>query len=361
LTVVGLGGVGKTRLAIETASAQRELFPDGVCFVSLVSLTSPEFILPAVAGALASMFSSPVLSDLQLLDYLRGKRLLLVLDGLEHLLPEAADLLRELLQQAPRVKLLATSCERLNLRTEWVVEVHGLPLPPNGRTVGLETYDAVALFLQSARRAKHDFALSAEENPFVVRICQLVEGIPLGIELAAAWIPVLTCREIAHEIEQSLDFLVTSVRDVPERHRSLRAVFDHSWNLLSAEERAVLRRLSVFPGTFSRAAAEAVAGSSLPTMTTLVNKSLLRRDETGRYGLHELIRQYAAAHLHDNLEEERAIRACHSRYYLTMVQEREADLRGPRRKGAISGLSSEIHNLTLAWEWAAAQAQIELL
>jgi len=136
----------------------------------------------------------------------------------------------------------------------------------------------------------------------------------LGIELAAAWVPVLTCREIAREIERSLDFLATSGRDVPERHRSLRAVFDHSWNLLSAEERAALCRLSVFRGSFGRQPAEQAAGVSLPLLTALVNKSLLRRDEAGRYSLQKLIRQYAADCLHTDPEEDSATRDDHSQY-----------------------------------------------
>jgi predicted ATPase/transcriptional regulator with XRE-family HTH domain len=360
LTIVGLGGAGKTRLAIEAARMFGERSTDGVYFVPLDSPDSPEFATSAIAKRPDLLSDRPADLRTQLLTCLRQKASLLVLDGIE-CLPGADDLLTDLLQQAPGAKLLVTSRERLNLRAEWVFEVHGLPVPPEDGTVEAESHSAVALFLQSARRVKHDLVLEAEEMPFVVRICRLVEGIPLGIELAAAWVPVLSCREIAHEIEGSLDFLATSGRDVPERHRSLRAVFDHSWNLLSAEERVALRCLSVFRGTFSRPAAEQVAGVSLPLLTALVNKSLLRRDEAGRYSLHELIRQYAAACLDDNPKEERAIRAGHSRYYLTMVQEREATLHSPRQKAAIDELTTELDNLRVAWQWAAAQGQVALL
>jgi predicted ATPase len=249
---------------------------------------------PAIADALALAGYEAAGLKMQLFDHLHAKRLLLVLDGLEHLLA-GSGLLAELLLCAPEVKLLTTSRERLNLYGEWVFDVQGLPLPPADQREGLEAYSAVALFLQSARRLAPDFALETCNQADVVRICQLVDGVPLGIELAAAWVRTLSCSEIAQEIERNLDFLTTSARDVAERHRSLRAAFDHSWNLLSAEEQEVMRQLSVFRGGFQREAAEQVAGAPLPLLSALVDKSLLRRDPAGGYTQHELIRQFAAA------------------------------------------------------------------
>ena len=276
LTLAGPGGIGKTRLALELASTQRAQFPDGVFFVPLVSLSLPEFIAPAIRSALGLSSSSPLDPKEQLLNHLRQKSLLLVLDNLEHLL-EGVGLLAELLEQAPGVKLLVTSRERLNMQGEWLFDLQGLPVPPLDQVDRAEEYSAVALFVQSARRAQVGFELSAEERPWVARICQLVEGMPLAIELAAAWVRLLSCREIAQEIERNLDFLSTSARDLPERHRSMRAVFDHSWQMLSAEEQRVLRALSVFRGGFLREAAEQVTGASLSLLSALVTRSLVHR------------------------------------------------------------------------------------
>ncbi len=360
LTVLGPGGIGKTRLAIEAASTQRERFSDGAYFVPLVSLTSPQFIVPAIADALGLVFSGPADPKAQLLNHLREKSSLLVLDSLEHLL-EGAGLLAELLQQAPGVKLLVTSRERLNLQAEWLFGLQGLPVPSLDQVDQAEEYSAVALFLQSAGRAQVGFELRPEERPWVVHICRLVEGMPLAIELAAAWVRLLSCQEIAQEIERNLDFLCTSARDMPERHRSMRAVFDQSWQMLSAEEQQVLGRLSVFRGGFRRHAAEQVAQVSLSLLTALVDKSLLRRNEAGRYGLHPLIRQYAADCLREDPDHDRAARDRHSHYYLTMVREREAILHSHRRKEVIGELTVEIDNLRLAWEWAATRGQVTLL
>jgi predicted ATPase len=318
LTLAGPGGIGKTRLAIEVACRHQDQFPDGA------------------------------------FNYLRAKESLLVLDNVEHLL-EGVDLFAEMLERAPGVKLLVTSRERLNLQGEWVFEIQGLPVPPTDQADRAEEYSAAALFAQSARRAQAGFELEAEERPSVVRICQMVEGMPLGIELAAAWVPVLTCREIAHEIERGMDFLATTMRDVPERQRSLRAAFDflattmrdvperqrslraafdHSWSLLSADERGVLCRLAVFQGGFEREAGEQVAGASLPSLLALASKSLVRRAESGRYDLHEVVRQYALSHLADDPGGE-ATRDRHCDFYLALLRDREGALQSAAQREAI--------------------------
>ena len=227
-------------------------------------------------------------SESQLLNYLNEKQILLLADNLEHLLGDSAvpDLIAEILQRATKVKLLVTSRESLGLQGEWVFEVHGLPIPETAHVEGT----AVELFLQRARRAHVGFDATTDDHADIVRICRLVNGMPLGIELAAAWVRTLSCHEIALEIERGLDFLSVSAKDLPLRHRSMRAVFDHSWKLLSEEEQKVLLRLSVFQGGFQREAAEHVAEATLLTLSALVTKSLIRRSGTGRYDLHELIR-----------------------------------------------------------------------
>jgi tetratricopeptide (TPR) repeat protein len=203
--------------------------------------------------------------------------------------------------------------------------------------------------------------LQAEEGPSVVRICQMVEGMPLAIELAAAWVPLLSCSEIAREIERGLDFLATSMRDVPERQRSLRAAFDHSWSLLSADEQAVLCRLAIFQGGFEREAAEQVAGASLPSLLALASKSLVRRAENGRYDLHEVVRQYALSHLADDPGCEVATRDRHCDFYLAMLRDREQDLKGAAQREAIRELTDEIDNVRLAWAWAVQREKFAVL
>ena len=359
LTLAGPGGIGKTRLALELASTVRERFSDGVCFVPLASLTLPEFIVPAVADTLGLMFSGSLDPKVQLLNHLRGKCLLLVLDSLEHLL-EGAGLLAELLEQAPGVKLLVTSRERLNLHGEWLFDIQGLPVPPLDQVDRAEEYSAAALFVQSARRAQVGFELRAEERPWVARICQLVEGMPLALELAAAWVRLLSCREIAQEIERNLDFLSASVRDLPERHRSMRAVFSHSWKLISDEERRALSRLSVFRGGFTREAAEQVAGASLTLLSVLISKSLAQPVADRRFDLHELVRQYAEAYLDtesdgQGMARDRphsfAARKAHATYYLTLVEQAEPELFGPEQAAWLQRLEHEYDNIRAALAW----------
>jgi predicted ATPase/transcriptional regulator with XRE-family HTH domain len=350
LTLIGPGGIGKTRLAIEVACRHQDLFPDGTCFVSLAALNSSAFLVPAIADALGFVFQGQIEPRIQLLNHLRAKRVLLVLDNVEHLL-EGAGLFAEMLERAPGVKLLVTSRERLNLQGEWVFEIQGLPVPATGHSGCAEEYSSVALFVQSARRAQAGFELPAEEQSSVVRICQMVEGMPLGIELAAAWVPVLTCSEIAHEIERNLDFLATSMRDVPGRQRSLRAAFDHSWGLLAADERGVLARLAIFQGGFEREAAEQVAGATLPSLLALASKSLVRRTEGGRYDLHEVVRQYALSHLGDDPQSE-ATRDRHCDFYLALLRDREVALKGAAQREALRELTDEMGNVGTAWAWA---------
>ncbi|PKO20431.1 MAG: SARP family transcriptional regulator, partial [Chloroflexi bacterium HGW-Chloroflexi-1] len=296
LTLVGPGGIGKTRLVLQVAADQTGAFVHGIHFVPLASVSSTELIVSAIAEALDLPFDSHQDPKEQLLNYLHEKEMLLVLDNLEHLLPISissacgkgeggAELLAEILRRAPGVVLLVTSRERLNLREEWVYTVEGLTYP-EGEAVGRpalsvaegpETYSAVNLFQQRARRAYQHFSLSEIERPHVVRICQLVEGMPLGVELAAAWVAVHSCEEIAQEIERNLDILTTRLRNVPARQWSVRATFEHSWQLLSETEKDIFARLSVFRGGFRREAAAVVTGASLSTLSSLLDKSLIRR------------------------------------------------------------------------------------
>jgi predicted ATPase/transcriptional regulator with XRE-family HTH domain len=351
LTLVGPGGIGKTRLAIEVAAHHRDNFPDGVWFVPLAPLSSSDYLIPAIADALNFRFQGPTEPQAQLVNYLHNKSALLVLDNAEHLL-DGVGSFAEILKSSGQLKLLITSRERLNLLSEWVFEIQGLPVPPNELAEQFEEYSSVALFLQSARRIKSGFEVLDDERRWVVDICRLLEGMPLGIELAAGWVSLLTLQEIKDEIERDLSFLTSTFRDIPERHRSLWAVFDHSWNLLSPSERRVLCRLSVFRGGFTREAAQIVADASLSLLSSLFNKSLLRKKEGERYDLHETIRLYAGTHLAENQNEEELARQHHSTYYLDLVYKYKTQLASANQKLALSVLNSEIDNLRLAWDWA---------
>jgi predicted ATPase/transcriptional regulator with XRE-family HTH domain len=356
LTLTGPGGVGKTRLALEVAQQLQETFEFGACFVSLVGTSASEFIIPAIADALGFAFSGTTELKAQLFNYIREKNILLIFDNLEHLL-DGIEVLDELLESAPKVKLLATSREQLNLRTEWTFEIQGLPVPSSLDPEALESNSAVALFLQRARQTRLDFTPTADDLDSIRRICQLVEGLPLGLELAATWVNTLSCHEIAAEIERGLDFLKTSKRDLPERHRSINAVFEYSWNLLSAEEQEALKKLSVFHGGFQRTAAEQVAGAPLSLLSSLVGKSFIRRNDAqaGRFDQHELVRQYAARHLREDMQFEASTRDRHSAYYLTLWHESENKLKSAKRQEVLRELTMEIDNFRTAWDWATYQ------
>lgn len=360
VTIIGPGGVGKTRLALALAAGQMAHFGDGTYFVSLAGLAAPQFIPTAVAEAIGFAFSGPSEPRAQLLNHLAGKRLLMLLDNVEHLL-DGVELLAEMMQVAPEMKLLVTSRERLNLTGEWVFDLQGLPTPPPDEVEDAETYSAVALFVQAARRVRADFVLTAADHTAVTHICQLVEGMPLALELAATWVRLLSCAEIAAEIERGLDFLSSTMRDAPPRQRSLRATFDYSWNLLSPGERRILCQLAVFQGGFTREAAAQVAGATLPDLLSLVSKSLLRRAEDGRYDLHQIIRQYARIHLGAEPAQEVCTRDRHSEHYLQLVAAQEKTLKSAAQQDALRQLTRDADNIRAAWQWAVERKEFALL
>jgi predicted ATPase/transcriptional regulator with XRE-family HTH domain len=360
LTLIGPGGIGKTRLALEVAARQERAFTDGVFFAPLASISSTEFLISAIAEAVDLSFQGAVDARTSLFNYLRQKQMLLVLDNVEHLL-DAGGLISEILEQVPRIKLLVTSRERLRLQEEWVFGVEGLPIPPMTQTKDDSEHNAVALFIQSARRTNVTFELQPADWRPVVRICQMVGGMPLGIELAAAWVQILSCGEIANEIERSLDFLATSMRDVPERQRSLKATFDHSWSLLSSDERSVLCQLAVFQGHFDRRASEQIAGADLPLLSALVSKSLVRRTENARYDLHPIVQQYALSYFADDGYDETAARDRHCEFYLTLLRDREKAVKGVGQHNAIRELADEMDNIRTAWSWAIKRGKYEAI
>jgi predicted ATPase/class 3 adenylate cyclase len=350
VTLVGPGGVGKTRLALEAAARRVDRYPHGVHFVPLASVASPDFLAPALAESIQFAVDgahSGFSAQDQLLDYLSERSTLLVLDNFEHLV-EGSGFLNDVIERAANVELLITSRERLNLQSEWAFDVDGLGLAENEEG----SASAIRLFVERATQVEPGFALDDAGYSHAARMCRLVGGMPLGIELAASWVPVLSCAEIADEIEGNIDFLATSMRDVPERHRSLRAVIDQSWRLLTGEQRSAFSRLSVFRGSFDRGAAAAVTGADLRLLSELVAKSLLRRPDFGRFELHELLRQYAAEQLRSSPAEEAEARERHARHYATMLLERQTALMGPDLAVARDELRGELDNLRAAVEWS---------
>jgi predicted ATPase len=351
LTLVGPGGIGKTRLALKVAEQKLGRFEDGVFFIALASLHTPDAVVSAIASAVRFRFYEVEQSfEDQFLHYLHNKELLLILDNFEHQMAQVS-LVEMVLTTAPRIKFLVTSREALNLDWEWRYEVRGLDIPKTARA--LNQSSASRLFLERARRLQPQFSL-ADHADGILRICQLVNGMPLGIELAASWLKTLPCEAIADEIQNSIDFLATTLRNVPERHRSMRAVFDQSWRMLSDEERDVLARLAVFRGGFEREAAQQIAGANLIMLTGLVDKSLLQCDQ--RYSVHELLRQYVTEQM-----PSQAMYAAYSAYYMEFFIAREADIKGRRQWAAIDELTIEFENIRAAWRWYVEQQDISMI
>lgn len=355
LTLAGPGGIGKTRLALEAGTRLIDAYHDQVFFVPLEALDAPGLTVCAIAEAVGVPASQACDSIDPLLAHLRDRRLLLILDNFEHLLADTG-IISMILGAAPGVKILATSREALNLREEWLWTVRGMPYPSpdsihRADASRLEDYPATQLFVQSAQRIRPDFSLD-DEWAGVARICELVDGMPLAIELAAAWVRVLPCADIAAEIERNLDFLQARSRNIEERHRTMRGVLDHSWALLDEAEQNAFKRLAVFRGSFTRDAAASVAGASLAALSALVDKSLVRREAGDRYSLHELVRQYAERHLNAAMEGSVETRNRHSRFYLTFLGQQWRDLLGSRPREAFQAIETEIQNVRVAWGWA---------
>ena len=244
--------------------------------------------------------------------------------------------------------MLVTSREVLNLREEWLYPILGLHYPETDNVEQPGTYSAVQLFVERARQVRGDLTWT-DEKVRVIRVCQLVEGMPLALELAAAWTKTLSTEEIASEIQSSLDFLSTSLRNVPQRHRSILAVFEQTWERLTDEEQRVFSALAVFSGGFRREATEAVAGVSARALSTLVDKSLLTGEPSGRYQIHELLRQFAQTRPENTLDETNRIHELHAAYYSHFLNERNNDLNGGKQREAFLEIKAEIDNIRAAW------------
>lgn len=377
LALLGPGGIGKTRLAQEAAARFGSLFPDGACFVSLNFVETAEALSTVVAEALQiPLARAEAAAVSSLAADLRRKVMLLVLDDCQ---PAAAVVgwIVNLMQSAPGVKLIVVSHQRLNVRGEWMVRVEGLTYDsacgassqegdelPITNAQG-QMCDAIDLFVACARRNAVDWRLGPDEAACVTRIVELVHGMPLAIELAAAWLPVLSCAEIASEIQGNLDFLATWSANVPERQRSLRAVYRQVRSLLTPAEHAAFTRLAIFPGAFDRIAAETIAGTPLTMLAALADKSLLMRVPNGkgnpRFLLHAVLRQYAREELALLPDEAAAIAARHASYFLSFLAEQTPALQDAQQLAALTAIAAQIANVRQAWKWAVDNGEIELL
>jgi len=353
VTLTGPGGIGKTRLALQAALAQAEAFADGVYWVALTEAESEADLALGIARALHIPLAGAQEIRSQLLRALRDGRYeaLLILDDFEQLLPAGgAALVLDVLRAAPRLTLLVTSRERLNLQAEVVLPLEGLAY---AQTPEADS-PAAQLFAARAAYARIGFAVTGEaQRAAVMEICRLVDGSPLGIELAAAWADAMAPERIAEAIAETLDFLAVACPDLPDRHRSLRAVFEGSWALLSPAEQTALMQMAVFRGGFQAEAAQQVAGVDAPTLAALVRKSLLTWDKAhARYALHNDIRYYAAEKLEAQPLLAQQTRARHATYFADLVQRHAPALRGWQQQTAQAEIERELQNALAAWQWA---------
>ncbi len=349
LTLVGPGGIGKTRLALEVARSARDR--GAAAFVSLEAATSLLTLPDSFACALGLTLSTGVPPFEALLAALKDQALLLVLDSVEHLL-KGAPYLSHLLRDCPVLTILVTSRERLGLEEEFVLTLGGLTVPAaNGVFEEVRHAEAVELFVSRAKRARLDFELRREDLAAVCEVCQLVGGSPLGIELAAAWVKLMPVADIAEEIRRSLDFLEATDRAIPAKHHSVRLVFEQTWRRLTDAERTVLVRLAVFRGGFTREAAGTVAGVNLPALARLVDKSLVRPAEHGRYDFHVLLRQFTREALARNPEERERSEVAHGAYFLDFARQAGNGFRQLlNEKRWVERINRDIENIRAALE-----------
>lgn len=360
LTLTGMGGIGKTRLALQVAQSHLGQFPDGVFFVPLAPVDPSENILWAIARSIHFEFSAAANSEQQLLRYLHDKNLLLVLDNFEHLLPKAY-VVNTILGAAADVRVLATSRVRLGLYGESVYHLDGMRVPDAGQADQSAGSESVELFLRSVRRMLPGFVPDDSQLEQIAHICRMVDGSPLGIELAAPWIETLTLAEIMQEIDKNLDFLVQQSSDVPPRQHSIRAAFDYSWGLLSLDERAIFCALSVFKGGFTREAAEGVSGVDLPDLRGLVSKSLLVYEPgSKRYSIHELLSQYAEEALEAS-GAAAAIHDAHMDYFARFMEDLTPDIKGHAQIAALETVEADFENIRRAWYWVLQTRNVPML
>ena len=361
LTLAGMGGIGKTRLAVQVGEQISAAFPDGVYFVPMEGLKSIAALVPKIAETLGLSFPSQERSlGTQLNSFLRGKTLLIIFDNFDTITSDAA-VLHQLHAEAASIKFLATSRERLKISGEWVFEVQGLEYPKSDSEKFDEIlgFHAVELFNHAARRTYNNFQIDPGNYREIVAITQLLEGMPLGLEMAASWMNLLSPMEILAEIRSNLDFLKTEMQDTPARQRSMRAVLDYSWKRLNRADQSALVGLSVFKGGFTREAAEKVAGVSLADLKKFMDRSFIRQKSSGGFHIHELLRQYALEKLCQSPEKYKNANDRHAVYYCVALSLWRDGLKGPDQVELLPVMRREIDNIQAAWIWVTQEKQIQ--
>ncbi|MGD2059334.1 MAG: adenylate/guanylate cyclase domain-containing protein [Acidimicrobiia bacterium] len=348
VTILAPGGTGKSHLAIQAAANLTANYPDGVYFVALANISASDEIVQAVAETVGVALSSREDPRSQLLEFLTPRTQLLIFDNFEHV-TGGAPIVSTILEATSGIDVIATSRSRLGLTGEVVLSLEGLDTSWTTAEQALKT-SGVRLFMDAARRSKPDIALDDKDLAPLAEILRLTGGMPLGVLLAAAWVDMLSIADIAAEIAKNLDFLESSDVDVPERHRSVRAAFQYSWDLLSGAEQMTFAALSIFRGGFSREAAEAVAGASLRDLASLARKSLLRADpDTARYSVHELLRQFAEGELAEDPERQTLVMQAHGDYYAELARIGFGLFHSPDQVRTMEILEPDLDNLRLAW------------
>lgn len=355
LSIVGPGGVGKTRLALQAGWEVASDFAHGVWYIPLTSLATVEELPIVVAAALGIAFFGNHNPETQIVNHLKRKELLVIFDNAEHLISQPlADFLVAILSQAAAVKMIVTSRERLLMQAEEVLELSGLAYPPEVAAFTEASYPAGQLFWQRSQSHGAAFDDEREVETAVYKLCQLVDGLPLALELAAAWTSTMAISSIAAETERGIAFLTTNMRDLPARHRSIQAVFDASWQMLAEAERKVMYQLAYFQGGFAAEAVADIIGASVKQLKELVNKSLIRDLGNDRYDMHQLIRQFAAEKLKQHPVEAEQVASRHSSYYTEFLADNEKKIQGVDYLQAKADIQLEEDNVRLAWNQALA-------
>jgi serine/threonine protein kinase len=362
ITILAPGGMGKTRLSLELAqrAVDAELYADGVYFVELAPLSNSANIPNAIGDACGFQFLGEGTPKEQLISILAERQLLLVVDNYEHL-SDGFALVGDLLKNAPNIHIIATSRQRLSQSGETLFHLSGMDFPTWETPDDALEYAAVKLFMNSAKRAQPSFELTGNNLDSVAKICKLVQGMPLGIVLAASWLSLLSLPEIADEIQTGLDFLETDETELPERQRSIRAIMDYSWAQMTDAEQQVFMKLSVFKGGFSREAAGAVAGATLRGLMSMMNKSLIRRDaDGGRYSIHELLRQYAEEQLQQT-GERNTVDQAHMTYFADFMAQHAIDIKGRRQVEGLNEIEADFDNIRDAWHYAVDRVDYDVI
>ena len=354
VSIVGVGGMGKTRLAIEFARQSQTNYQHGIYMIELESVDDAPGVVLQIADSLSIHLSGQPSSDEQVLNFLQNKELLLIIDNCEHIL-DRLDFLTNMLQTSDKIHILATSRERLNLRREVVYALGGLSIPADDTLNQDHPPEVVQLLERFAKRAQPDWKITDDNRDVVYSLCRITQGMPLAIILAAGWLDVYPLARIVEEIQRNVDFLETDLRDVPDRHRSVRAVFDWTWRLLTDDERDVLMKFSVFRNGCTVDAVEAVTDANPHILKSLISKALIQRDTTGRYRIHPLLRQYSAEKLEASSNIAQQIYHAHATYFVSVAE----DMMTNKRFG--EHMKAELDNLYSAWHWLVDTQNIDLL